>query len=113
MLGGLGNLSGLFKQAKEMQKRMAEVQENLVAKRYQGNAGGGAVEATVDGKGSLVDIKIQPDAVNDVELLEDMIKGAIAVATSKAHDAVKQEMSQLTGGMSIPGLDQLLGGQSG
>ncbi len=113
MLGGLGNLGGLFKQAKEIQSRMKQMQEVLASKRYEGDAGGGAVVATVDGKGTLVDIRIQPDAVSDVELLEDMIKGAVSVATSKAHNAAKEQMAQLTGGLNIPGLNEMLGGLTG
>ncbi len=110
MLGGLTNLPGMLKQAKEMQTRMADMQKELVAKRHEGDAGGGAVVATVDGKGSLVDIRIQPDAVADVELLEDLIKGAVAAASAKASEAAKEEMAKLTGGLNIPGLGDLLGG---
>jgi DNA-binding YbaB/EbfC family protein len=112
MLGGLGNLTGLLKQAKEMQGRMSELQKELAAKRFEGDAGGGQVVATVDGKGALVDIKIQPDAVGDVELLEDLIKGAVAMATAKSQEAAKATMAQLTGGMNIPGLSDLLGGST-
>jgi nucleoid-associated protein EbfC len=110
MLGGLGNLPGLFKQAKEMQSRMAEIQAEILAKRFDSESGGGAVKVTVDGKGTLVDIKIQPDATSDVELLEDMIKGAVAAASVKAQAAAKEEMAKLTGGLNIPGLSEMLGG---
>ncbi len=113
MLGGLGNLAGLLKQAKGIQDRLAGFQKELESRRYQGDAGGGAVVATVDGKGTLVDIKIQPEAVTDVELLEDMIKGAVSVAANKARDAAKTEMAQLTSGINIPGLSDLLGGSTG
>lgn len=110
MLGGLGNLGGMFKQAKELQERMVEMQKELLARRFDGEAGGGAVIATVDGKGNLIDIKIQPDATSDIELLEDLIKGASRTACNKAHETVQQEMSRLTGGLNIPGLSELLGG---
>lgn len=110
MFGGLTNLPGLFKQAKELQERMATLQQEIAARRFQGDAGGGTVVVTVDGRGMLVDVKIQPDAVADVELLEDMIKGAAAVANNKAQDAARAEMAQLTGGMNIPGLSEMFGG---
>ena len=113
MLGGLTNLPGMLKQAKEMQSRMADIHKGLAAKRYQGDAGGGSVVATVDGKGTLVDIRIQPDAVADVELLEDMIKGAVAVASAKATETAREEMAKLTGGLNIPGLSDMLGGMPG
>lgn len=113
MLGGLGNLGGLFKQAKEMQGRLAEIQKTLAERRFEADAGGGAVVATVDGKGTLVDIKIEPGAAEDVELLEDLIKGAAAAAAKKAMEGAKQEMARLTGGINIPGLGELLGGSTG
>ena len=110
MLGGLGNLGELFKQAKEFQERLAAIQKELATKRYQGESGAGAVTATVDGKGTLMDIKIQPDAAADVELLEDLITSAVRVAAGKARDAVRDEMTGLTGGLNITGLTEMLGG---
>lgn len=110
MFGKLGDIAGLLKSAKEMQSRMAEMQEQLAAKRFEAEAGGGMVRAIVDGKGTLVDIRIDPQAASDVELLEDLVKGAVCAATHKAHEGMKQEMSGLTGGMDIPGLSDMLGG---
>lgn len=110
MFGNLSNLPGLFKQAKEMQERMQQLQQELQARRHQGEAGAGAVTATVDGRGTLVDIKISPDAVGDLELLEEMIKGAVAAATQKSQQAAQSELANLTGGLNIPGLTDLLGG---
>ena len=110
MLGGLGNLAGMLKQAKEMKGRLEERQAELANKRFEGEAGGGAVTATVDGRGNLVDIKITPDAAADVELLEDMIKAAVGTAARKSQEGVQNEMSKLTGGLNIPGLNDLLGG---
>ncbi len=113
MLGGLGNLGSLFKQAKEFQSKMSEMQNELAAMRYDGESGGGAVVATVDGKGTLVNIKIQPDAASDVELLEDLITSAVRVAATKAHDAVREQMTELTGGLNVPGLADMFGGTPG
>ncbi len=110
MFGGLGDIAGLMKSAKALQGNMAKMQEELQAKRYEADAGAGMVRATVDGKGSLVDIKIDPKSTGDVELLEDLIKGAVAAAAIKAQEAMKTEMSALTGGMDIPGMSELLGG---
>ena len=67
MVGGLGNLTGLFKQAKDLQQKFGDIQSELQATRHDGEAGGGAGVATVNGKGTLVDIKIQPDAAGDGE----------------------------------------------
>jgi len=110
MLGNLGNLAGLLKSAKELQGNIARLQADLAARRYEGNAGGGMVRATVDGKSSLVDLKIDPEATEDVELLEDLVKAAVGAATAKSQEAMKAEMAALTGGMNIPGMTDLLGG---
>ena len=110
MLGGLGNLAGLLKSAKEMQAQMAKLQAELAKRRYEADAGGGMVRATVDGKSALVDIKIDPQATGDVELLEDLVKAAVCSAVAKAQEAMKSEISALTGGLNIPGMTDLLGG---
>ena len=112
MLGGLGNLTEMLKQAKDMKARMEQMQADLAAQRHAADAGGGTVTATVDGKGHLVDIKIDPEAAADVELLEDLIKGACAAASRKATEHAQAEMAKLTGGLNIPGLSDMLGGAS-
>ena len=109
MLGGFGNLAGILKSAKDLQGNLAKLQEQLAARRYEGGAGGGMVVATVDGRGSLVDIKIDPQATTDLELLEDLIKAAVGAAAAKSQDEMKQELGALTGGLNIPGLSQMLG----
>ena len=113
MLGGLGNLTGLFKQAKDLQQKLSDIQSELQAMRHEGEAGGGAVVATVDGKGSLIDITIQPDATGDVELLEDLIKSAVGVAAEKAQESARDAMARMTGGINIPGLSDMLGNMQG
>ena len=110
MLGGLGNFTGLLKSAKDLQSNLAKMQEQLAARRYEGGAGGGMVLAIVDGRGTLIDIKIDPQAATDIELLEDLVKAAVGAATTKSQEGMKQELGALTGGLNIPGLAQMLGG---
>jgi DNA-binding YbaB/EbfC family protein len=110
MLGGLGNLMGVLKQAKEFQGRMEEVRAELAAKRFTADAGGGVVTATVDGRCTLVDIKIDPSSAADSELLEDLVKAAVNSAAQKAQQAMQAEMSKLTSGLNLPGLQEMLGG---
>lgn len=110
MFGGLGDLTEMLKQAKNMKGRLEQVQADLANQRHTAEAGGGAVTATVDGKGHLVDIKIAPEAASDVELLEDLVKGACAAASRKAAEHAQAEMAKLTGGLNIPGLSDMLGG---
>jgi DNA-binding YbaB/EbfC family protein len=114
MFGQLGNIAGLMKQAKEMQGKMKEMQEALANTRFEADSGGGAVTATVTGRMELVGLKINPDIVkgDDIEMLEDLVKSAVAAAQRKAADGMKAEMQKVTGGINLPGLDNLLGGES-
>jgi len=109
MFGGLGNLAGILKQAKSLQENMQKMQEELAARRYEGDAGAGMVRAEVNGRMELVRIKIDPQAAGDVELLEDLVVAATAAAARKAQEAAKEEMARLTGGFDIPGLADMLG----
>ena len=112
MFGSLGDLAGLMKQAKQMQSKMKEMQETLANARFEADSGAGAVTATVSGKLELVGLKISPSAVtDDVELLEDLVKSAVAAAQRKANEGVKAQMQQITGGMNLPGLEGMMGGQ--
>jgi DNA-binding YbaB/EbfC family protein len=109
MFGGLGNLAGMLKQAKELQANMKKIQESMEAQRYEADAGAGMVKATVNGRSELVQVKIDPKAAEDVELLEDLVLAAVGAASKKAQDAAKAEMSELTGGLNLPGLSDMLG----
>ncbi len=112
MLGGIGNITSLLKSAGELQGRVAKLQDELAKRRFEGDAGGGMVRTTVDGKGTLVDIKIDPQTVGDVELLEDLVKAAVGAAVKKSQEAMRSELTSLTGGLNIPGLSEMLGGGS-
>ncbi len=110
MLGGLGNFADFVKQAGQMKENMAHWQEELARKTFEGDAGAGMVRAVVNGKCELVNIKIEPRAVEDIEILEDLVKSAFGAATRKAQEAARADLGKLTGGMNIPGLEQMLGG---
>jgi len=109
MLGGLGNLAGLLKQARQMKENMEQMQAELERQTFQADAGAGLVTATVNGRGELTDIRIDPRAVQDIEMLEDLIKAAVGAASAKARDAMKAGMARLTGGLNLPGLSDMLG----
>ena len=110
MFGGLGNLATLLKQAGQMRENMARMQEELAGRTFEGEAGAGMVRAVVNGRNELVDIKIEPSAAADLERLEEMIKGAVCNAARRAQEGVKAELAKLTGGLNIPGLEDMLGG---
>jgi DNA-binding YbaB/EbfC family protein len=109
MLGGLGNLASVLKTAKGLQEQVTKMQEELASRRFAGDAGGGMVRVTVDGRGNLVDVKIDPQATKDVELLEDLVKAAVGAATTKSQEAMKNDVAAMTGGLNIPGLSDMLG----
>ena len=113
MLGGIGNMFELLRNAKDLQAKAAEWQEQLTQKRFDAQTGGGAVAVTVDGRGSVMNVKIDPAATQDVELLEDLVQSAVRSAVDRAQQAMREELGQLTGGLNIPGLDGLLSGKPG
>jgi DNA-binding YbaB/EbfC family protein len=110
MFGSLGQFKDLLKVAKDFQGNLARLQNELAARRYEGVAGGEMVRAVVDGRGQLIDLKIDPKATADVELLEDLVKAAIGTASARAQEGMKEEMSTMTGGLDLSGLGGLLGG---
>ena len=112
MFGSLGDLAGIMKQAKQMQSKLKEMQDTMATARFEADSGAGAVSATVTGKLELVGLKINPSVVasGDVEMLEDLVKSAVAAAQRKANEGVKEEMQKMTGGINLPGIEGLLGG---
>jgi DNA-binding YbaB/EbfC family protein len=98
------NLGNLMKQAQQMQAKMAEMQERLAAAEVDGVSGGGLVRATVNGKGEVKRLKIEPSLVDpkEVEVLEDLVVAAINDARTKVDAMAAEEMKQMTGGLSLP-----------
>jgi len=98
------NLGNLMKQAQQMQARMGELQARLAETEISGAAGGGMVQVTVNGKGEMRRVKIDPQLVKpeDVEVLEDLIVAASNDAKSKAEALMAEEMQKLTGGLNLP-----------
>ncbi|MFX4366120.1 YbaB/EbfC family nucleoid-associated protein, partial [Acinetobacter baumannii] len=74
------NLGNLMKQAQEMQARMQEMQAKLETREIEGVAGGGMVRVTLNGKGEMKKLKLDPAAVDpaEIEVLEDLIVAAHA-----------------------------------
>lgn len=104
--GGMpNNMNNLMKQAQKMQQQMAQMQEDLEKETFEATVGGGVVKAVVTGKKELTKVTIDPDAVDpdDVEMLEDMVVAAVNEALRKADEKVNSQMSQMTGGMNMPG----------
>ena len=103
MKGGMGNL---FKQAQQMQQKMAKLQEELGQRTVEASVGGGMVSVTVNGKNEVLSLKIEPQVVDpdDIEMLEDLVLAGVNEALRKSQEMISDEMGKLTGGMKIPGL---------
>lgn len=99
------NIANMMKQAQAMQKKMVEAQEELAKKEYTGSAGGGVVAITIDGKGEMLRVKIDPELAKpeEVEILEDLIVAAFNEAKKKQVEDSESSMSGLMGGMKLPG----------
>ena len=102
-MAGLGKF---LKQAQKMQEQMQKVQDELAQREVEGTAGGGAVKAIAKCDGTIVSVKIDPKVVDpkDVEMLEDLVVGAVANALEIAKKTQTDEMGKVTQGMNIPGM---------
>ena len=105
MPGGM-NQAAMMKQAQKMQQEMLRMQQEMETKTYTAAAGGGMVKATVNGKHEVVDLQINPEAVDpdDVEMLQDMVMAAVNEAMGTADTESANNMSRLTGGLNLGGL---------
>jgi DNA-binding YbaB/EbfC family protein len=101
-MAGLPNMSGMMKQ-------IQKVQEGLETKTVTGEAGGGMVKVTVNGKQHLLKIQIDREVVNpeDVEMLEDLVLAATNKALEESAKMAQEEMARATSGMlpNIPGMN--------
>ena len=105
MPGGM-NQAAMMKQAQKMQQEMLRMQQEMETKTFTAAAGGGMVKATVNGKHEVVDLMINPEAVDpdDVDMLQDMIIAAVNEAMRTADTESANNMSRLTGGLNLGGL---------
>jgi DNA-binding YbaB/EbfC family protein len=106
MAKSFGPMNHLVKQAQQMQKKMAELQEELGQKTCSASSGGGMVAVEANGHHQITSIVIQKEVVNpeDVEMLQDLILTAANDALKRAQDMVADEMKKITGGLNIPGM---------
>lgn len=106
MGAGPQNMQNMIKQAQKMQESMEKTQEELNEKEYTTSAGGGMVECTINGKKEILSLTIKPEAVDpdDVEILQDMIIGAVNEAIRTVEEVHTTEMEKITNGLSLPGI---------
>jgi hypothetical protein len=106
------NLQQLMQLGQQLQAKMTKLQESLNTQKITASSGGGMVTVTVDGKGDVREVRIDPACVDprDVEMLEDLVIAAVGEAQAKARANYEDEMKKATGGlpMNLPGLSGLL-----
>lgn len=98
--------TSLFKQAQDMQGKLAGIQEELAQKTVEVSTGGGMVKVVANGANEIISVHIDDELINmnDREVLEDLITGAMNEVHKKVKDLAQGEMTKLTGGLKIPGL---------
>jgi nucleoid-associated protein EbfC len=98
---GGNDIRQMMKQAQKMQDQMAKEMEAL---RVEASAGGGMVKCEMTGNKELTYIKIDAEAANDLEMLQDLIVAAVNEANRKVEESMQSKLGGALGGLKIPGL---------
>ena len=100
------NLGSIFQQAKQLQSKIGDIQKELANKTVEVSTGGGMVKITSIGIHQIFSVRIDDELINmqDREVLEDLIIGAMNEIHRKVKELAQEEMTKLTGGIKIPGL---------
>ncbi|MBT9386397.1 YbaB/EbfC family nucleoid-associated protein [Pseudooceanicola sp. CBS1P-1] len=103
-LGQMGDMAKMMKAAKEMQEKMAQLQDDLHDITVTGESGAGLVKAVASAKGELKSLDIDPSIFdpNEKEVVEDLILAAIKDAQARAQERAQQEMAKITEGLGLP-----------
>ena len=100
MKGGLGNL---MRQAQQMQETMKKAQAELVNIEVIGEAGGGMVKVTMNGRHEAKGVSIEPRLLgDDKDMLEDLLVAAFNDAVRKIEAKTSEKYSGLMAGMNLP-----------
>jgi len=94
----------LMKQAKKLEKAMADAKEKLGELAVEAESGGGLVKVRMNGKCEIAKLSIDPKAVGDLAMLEDLVTAAVNAGAEKARAAADEHMQKATGGIKIPGM---------
>src|SRR5574343_907312 len=97
-----GNIAQMMQKAQRMQENMQKVQEELGQLEVTGQAGGGVVKVTITGKMEARKVAIDPSALADAEMLEDLLVAALNDAVAKANEESNRRMAAVTAGMPLP-----------
>ena len=98
------DLMKMMKQAQELQSRMQQVQDELAALEIEGQSGAGAVRVTLNGKGEMRALRIDPGLMKpgEAEMVEDLVLAAFQDAKAKVEVAMQAKMQEVAGGLQLP-----------
>ena len=99
----------MMKQVQEMQRKMAQAQDELAVETVESSAGGGMVTVVITGSLEVKEVRIKPEAVDpdDVEMLQDLVVAATNEALRAAQDLASQKLGGATGGIDLPNIPGL------
>ena len=98
----------LQKQVTKMQEELANAQKELETEEVEASSGGGVVTVVITGKLKIKSINIEPEATEEIEMLQDLVTAAVNEAIETAQKMAESRLSSITGGMNIPGLPGLM-----
>ncbi len=101
-MGGMAGLGGLMKQAQQMQDRMKKAQEELADVEVEGQSGSGLVKVTMTCAHVVRRIAIEPAAMDDRDMLEDLVAAAVNDAVRRVEETSQAKMSGFTAGLNLP-----------
>lgn len=98
------DLMGMMKKAQELQGRMQQMQEELAVLEVSGQSGAGLVKITLNGKGEMRAVKIDPSLLkpDDAEIVEDLVLAAFQDAKGKVEGEMQKRMQDVAGGLPLP-----------
>jgi len=94
----------MMRQAQRLQAQLQKIQEELETLTVEGTAGGGVVKVVMTGKQVVESVSIDPEAAEEVDLLQDLVAAAVNDAFTKTKALASEKMGPLAGGLNIPGL---------
>ena len=94
----------LMRQARQFQEKLEKIQQELEKATVEASSGGGAVTVVMTGQQQVQSVKISPEVVDDIEMLQDLVLTAMNEAVKKSKELAASRLGALTGGLNIPGL---------
>lgn len=104
--GGGGDMNSMIRQAQKMQDEITALQEDIESRTFTATAGGEAVTVEMAGNKTITALTLKPEVVDpeDIEMLQDLIISAVNAAVEQIENVTEEEMSKVTGGVSLPGM---------